>query len=92
VTPPSRATTAGRNYLDLRKRALADGRPVDELFQLYVLEEAWRRRQLLEDRLPELLTDALEAIARFADPAITGAATGQSRLPEASQWTTTTTV
>ena len=54
--------------------------------------EAWRRRQLLEDRLPELLTDVVEAVARFADPAITGAATGQSWLPEASQWTTTPTV
>jgi len=38
VTPPTRATTAGRAYLDLRKKARQDRRPVDELMQLYVLE------------------------------------------------------
>jgi hypothetical protein len=54
--------------------------------------EAWRRRQFLEDRLPELLTDVVEAVARFADPAITGAATGRSWVPEASRWVATATV
>ena len=38
MTAPTRATTAGRAYLDLRKKARADRRPVDELMQLYVLE------------------------------------------------------
>jgi hypothetical protein len=38
VTAPTRATTAGRAYLDLRKKARRDRRPVDELIQLYVLE------------------------------------------------------
>lgn len=38
MTAPTRATTAGRAYLDLRKRARQDRRPVDELMQLYVLE------------------------------------------------------
>jgi hypothetical protein len=38
VTAPSRATEAGRAYLDLRTRARADRRPVDELLHLYVLE------------------------------------------------------
>jgi hypothetical protein len=38
VTAPSRATPAGRAYLDLRKKARQDRRPVDELLQLYVLE------------------------------------------------------
>jgi hypothetical protein len=38
VTAPTRATTAGRAYLDLRKQARQDHRPVDELMQLYVLE------------------------------------------------------
>jgi len=38
VTAPTRATTAGRAYLDLRKKARQDRRPVDELMQLYVLE------------------------------------------------------
>jgi hypothetical protein len=38
VTAPTRATPAGRAYLDLRKKARQDRRPVDELMQLYVLE------------------------------------------------------
>lgn len=38
MTAPTRATTAGRAYLDLRKKARQDRRPVDELMQLYVLE------------------------------------------------------
>lgn len=38
MSPPSRATPAGRAYLDLRKKARQDRRPVDELMQLYVLE------------------------------------------------------
>ena len=38
MTAPSRATLAGRAYLDLRTKARADGRPVDELLHLYVLE------------------------------------------------------
>jgi hypothetical protein len=130
VTPPSRATAAGRAYLDIRKRALAEGRPVDELFHLLARRhpldgtqlsqsirrvaldrgielmplsqvlvgygdtgqrqwEAWRRRQSLEDRLPALLADVLMAVARFTDPAITGTATGQSWVPEASHWAAT---
>jgi len=38
VTAPSRATIAGQVYLDLRRKARQDRRPVDELIQLYVLE------------------------------------------------------
>lgn len=38
MTAPSRATSAGRAYLDLRSKARQDRRPVDELLQLYVLE------------------------------------------------------
>jgi hypothetical protein len=38
VTAPTRATPAGRAYLDLRRKARQDHRPVDELMQLYVLE------------------------------------------------------
>lgn len=38
MTSPTRATTDGRAYLDLRKKARQDRRPVDELMQLYVLE------------------------------------------------------
>lgn len=35
---PTRASTSGRVYLDLRKLAAATGRPTDELLQLYALE------------------------------------------------------
>jgi predicted nucleotidyltransferase component of viral defense system len=38
VSAPSRATRAGRAYLDLRKLAREGQRPVDEMLQLYVLE------------------------------------------------------
>jgi len=38
VSRPTRETTAGRVYLDLRKRARAEGRGTDELLVLYVLE------------------------------------------------------
>ena len=38
MSTPSRATDDGRAYLDLRKKAREDRRPVDELLQLYVLE------------------------------------------------------
>lgn len=38
MSAPSRATPAGRAYNDLRNKAHEDRRPVDELFQLYVLE------------------------------------------------------
>jgi hypothetical protein len=38
MTAPSRATIAGQTYLDLRRKARQDRRPVDELIQLYVLE------------------------------------------------------
>jgi hypothetical protein len=38
VSAPTRANTAGRTYLDLRKLARENHRPVDELLQLYILE------------------------------------------------------
>lgn len=38
MTAPSRAPIAGQAYLDLRRKARQDRRPVDELIQLYVLE------------------------------------------------------
>jgi hypothetical protein len=38
VTSPTRATADGRAYLDLRRKARQDRRPVDELMQMYVLE------------------------------------------------------
>ena len=38
MSAPTRATIAGGAYLDLRKLARENQRPVDELLQLYVLE------------------------------------------------------
>ena len=38
MTRPTRATVAGRAFLDLRARASADSRPVDEYLTLYALE------------------------------------------------------
>jgi predicted nucleotidyltransferase component of viral defense system len=38
MSRPTRETTAGRVYLDLRRRARAEGRGTDELLVLYVLE------------------------------------------------------
>ena len=38
MTRPSRATTSGREYLDLLARARRERRPADELLMLYVLE------------------------------------------------------
>lgn len=35
---PSRDSPSGRACIDLQKKARADGRPVQELFQLYILE------------------------------------------------------
>lgn len=43
MTRPTRETAAGRVYLDLRKRARAEGRGTDELLVLYVLERFLHR-------------------------------------------------
>jgi hypothetical protein len=42
---------------------------------------AWRRRQRLEDRLPEQFSDVVEAVIDFADPAILGSAESRSWAP-----------
>jgi predicted nucleotidyltransferase component of viral defense system len=47
---------------------------------------AWRRRQRLEDRLPEQFQDVLTAVIDFADPAITGTAEGRTWNPIAGAW------
>jgi predicted nucleotidyltransferase component of viral defense system len=47
---------------------------------------AWRRRQKLEDRLPEQFQDVLTAVIDFADPAITGTAEGRSWDPITGGW------
>ena len=53
MTAPSRATSAGRAYLDLRDKARGDRRPVDELLQLYILESFLAR--LAESRFADQL-------------------------------------
>jgi hypothetical protein len=47
---------------------------------------AWRRRQQLEDRLPEQFGDVVAAVIDFADPAILGSAKGQSWEPTTRKW------
>jgi len=47
---------------------------------------AWRRRQRLEDRLPEQFGDVVEAVIDFADPAILGSAEGHSWDPARRTW------
>ena len=47
---------------------------------------AWRRRQRLEDRVPEQFGDVVAAVIDFADPAILGSADGHSWDPAAHEW------
>ena len=47
---------------------------------------AWRRRQRLEERLPEQFGDVVTAVIDFADPAIVGAAEGHSWDPGLGIW------
>jgi predicted nucleotidyltransferase component of viral defense system len=46
----------------------------------------WRRRQRLEDRLPEQFGDVVVAVIDFADPAIVGAAKERSWDPTVGVW------
>ncbi len=47
---------------------------------------AWRRKQRLDDRLPDQFTQVVTAVAAFADAAITGAAAGKSWDPATATW------
>ena len=47
---------------------------------------AWRRRQRLEDRLPEPFGDVIAAVIDFADPAIIGSADSRSWDPATQKW------
>ncbi len=47
---------------------------------------AWRRRQLLEDRLPVQFAEVVSAVTSFADPAITGTAKDRTWDPAAGVW------
>jgi hypothetical protein len=46
----------------------------------------WRRKQKLEDRLPERFGDVVEAVTSFADPAIAGTAAGRTWDPGQNAW------
>jgi hypothetical protein len=50
MTRPARDTTAGRVYLDLRRKARAEARGTDELLVLYVLERFLYRLSISEFR------------------------------------------
>jgi hypothetical protein len=54
VTPVSRATAAGRAYLDLKAKAQAEARLTDELIQLYVLE-GFLARLAMSDHTEQLV-------------------------------------
>jgi hypothetical protein len=45
-----------------------------------------RRRQQLEDRLPERFADVVAVVIRFADPAIEGDVRGRSWDPSSGSW------
>jgi hypothetical protein len=47
---------------------------------------AWRRKQRLEDRLPEQFGDVVAAIIDFADPAVTGVVEGRTWNPTTGMW------
>lgn len=47
---------------------------------------AWRRKQRLDDRLPQPFADVLAQVYAFADPAITGAAAGSVWQPAELAW------
>ncbi len=47
---------------------------------------AWRRRQHLEDRLPEQFDDLVAAVVALADPAILGEAEGRMWEPGPGSW------
>jgi hypothetical protein len=47
---------------------------------------AWRRRQQLEDRLPEQFEEVISATVELADPAIAGDVRGQAWDPGSGAW------
>ncbi len=75
MSAPTRASTAGRAYLDLRKLARENHRHVDELLQLYVLEA-----------FLEPFGDVVATVIDFADPAILGSVEGHSWEPTTRKW------
>ena len=47
---------------------------------------AWRRKQRVEDRLPERFTEVVSAVVAFADPAIAGTVEARAWDPNAGAW------
>jgi hypothetical protein len=48
--------------------------------------DAWRRKQLLDDRLPSTFADVIDSVITFADPAITGTTSAKTWNPAAGTW------
>jgi hypothetical protein len=49
---------------------------------------AWRRKHLLDDRLPQDFGAVLQRVSALADPAVTGASGGRTWVAASSVWTT----
>jgi len=64
VTPVSRATAAGRAYLDLKAKATAESRLTGELIQLYVLE-GFLARLAVSDHAEQLVLKGGVLLAAF---------------------------
>ena len=47
---------------------------------------AWRRKQQLDDRVPELFDEVVTAVAAFADPLITGTFKDRRWDPATRSW------
>jgi hypothetical protein len=84
-------TTLVRSILKIAKHRRLQPRPLVEVLVGYdaIAQDrwvAWRRRQRLEDRLPESFSEVLSAVIEFVDPAIEGSAEGRSWDPLARRW------
>lgn len=64
MTGPTRATVEGRAYLDLQNKARRQGRPTDELLQLYALE-GFLARLAVSDRRRRLVLKGGVLLAAF---------------------------
>lgn len=53
---------------------------------------AWRRKQRMEQRIPEQFADAMQQVITFGDPVISGAADGMDWDPVHRAWVTPATV
>jgi hypothetical protein len=49
---------------------------------------AWRRKQRMEQQIPEQFAEVLHHVTRFADPAISGSADNMAWDPARLSWTT----